>query len=77
MKSIWHKFVRERQPSTKSSFHIVRLDMEQLMIVRTILLLVFIYSHVHAAENGDELGKASSLFTRPVELLSEDPRFKW
>ena len=47
-------------------------------IVRTILLPVFIYSHVHAAENGDELGKASSLFTGPVEeVVSEDPRFKW
>ena len=49
------------------------------MIVRTILLLaVFICSRVHAVvENDDELGKASSLFTGPVEVVSEDPRFKW
>ena len=51
--------------------------MKQLMIVRTILLLVFTCSRVHAVENDDELGMASSLFSGPVEVVSEDPRFKW
>ena len=69
---------RKNQTGKIHRFNLNDANNETTMIVRTILLLAVIYSHVHAAENGDELGKASSLFTGPVEeVVSEDPRFKW